>query len=242
MHKIEKEKLRKPPRLVGRLAGSIILSGVISLIPPVLLSYASYFIINYFNLPVPMWLLLGLTPLYYILAKWVFNLTFLAVARAQLKPLEEGTHPVDMKNKNVRNWMINAMLTSSARKFMGDPPLGQYLFNTRVYKFLKCKMGPGATANLISDPYLVEMGKSSVGGAGSLILPHISEEDNLYLKKIKIGDGAVIGVNSLVFPGAEIGEGAIIAAYSFVPRDTKIPPNTIWAGVPVKQISPKSKK
>lgn len=237
MHKIEKEKLRKPPRLVGRLAASIIISGAISLIPIIL---ASYFMVNYLDLP--LYILIGLTPLYYILTKWVFNFTFLVMARAQLKPVEEGSHEVDMRNKNVRNWMINVMLTNSATSFMGTPPLGQTLFNSFIYKFLKCKMGPGSTANRISDPYLVEMGTSSVGGAGTLMMPHISEGDKLYLKKIKIGDGAVVGVNSLVFPGAEIGEGAIIGAYSFVPRDTKIPPNTVWAGVPVKQISPKPRK
>ncbi|MGQ9723389.1 MAG: hypothetical protein ACUVXA_18955 [Candidatus Jordarchaeum sp.] len=237
MHKIEKEKLRKPPRLVGRLTVSIIIAGAISLIPIIL---ASYFMVNYLDLP--LYVLIGLTPLYYISTKWVFNLTFLVLVRVQLKPVEEGSHEVDMRNKNVRNWMINVMLTNSASHFMGNPPLGQTLFNTFVYKFLKCKMGPGATAHRISDPYLVEMGTSSVGGAGTLMVPHISEGNRLYLRKIKIGDGAVVGVNTLVFPGAEIGEGAVIGAYSFVPRDTKIPPNTVWAGVPVKQISPKPSK
>jgi hypothetical protein len=242
MHKIEKEKLRKPPRLVGRLAASIILSGAISLIPAVLLSFASYFIINYFALPIPNWLLLGLTPLYYVLTKWVFNLTYLAVARAQLKPVEEGTHPIDMRNKNVRNWMINALLVNSATNFLGTPPLGQSIFNTPIFKLFKTKMGPGATAYRLSDPYLVEMGESSVGGGHSLIASHISEGNNLYIKRVKVDDGAVVGVYSLVFPGVEIGEGAVVAAYSFVPRDTKIPPNTIWAGVPARQISPKPKK
>ncbi|MEX2704431.1 MAG: hypothetical protein Q6352_004060 [Candidatus Freyrarchaeum guaymaensis] len=237
MHRIEKEKLKRPPRLIGRLAASIAIAGAISLIPIML---AAYFMVNYLNLP--LYVLIGLTPVYYIMTKWIFNLTFLVVARLQLKPVEEGSHEVDMRNENVRNWMINVMLTNSATSFMGTPPLGQTLFNRFVYKFLKCKMGPGATAYRISDPYLVEMGASSVGGAGSFIIPHISEGTNLYLKKIKIGDGAVVGVHSVVFPGVEIGEGAVVGAYSFVPRDTKIPPNTVWAGVPAKQILPKPGK
>ncbi|MFB0562744.1 MAG: hypothetical protein ACETWM_16215 [Candidatus Lokiarchaeia archaeon] len=234
MHKIEKEKLRKPPRLVGRLAASITISGAISLIPIIL---ASYFMVNYLDLP--LYILIGLTPLYYILTKWIFNLTFLVMTRVQLKPIEEGSHEVDMRNTNVRNWMINATLTNSAIKFMGNPPLGQTMFNGFVYRLLKSKMGPGATPDKVSDPYLVEMGTSSVGGGGSFFTPHISEGNKLYVKKIKIGDGAVVGVYSLVFPGVEIGEGAVVGAYSYVPRDTKIPPNTFWAGVPAKQISPK---
>ncbi len=237
MHKIEKEKLKNPPRVVGRLAASIIISGVISLIPIML---ASYFMVNYLNLP--LYVLIGLTPLYYVMTKWIFNLVILIVVRAQLKPVEEGLHPVDMRNKTVRNWLINASLTNAAIYFMGKPPLGQTLFNTFVYKRLKAKMGPGATADKISDPYLIEMGTSAVAGANSFLIPHISDRDNLYLKKIKLGDGAVVGVNSVVFPGAEIGEGAVVGAFSYVPRDTKIPPYTFWAGVPAKQISPKTSK
>nr|MDO8083151.1 hypothetical protein [Candidatus Freyarchaeota archaeon] len=239
MHRIKKEKLRKPPRLVERLVASIIISGAISLIPVIL---ALYFIVNYLPINIPTYILIALTPLYYITAKWIFNLTFLVITRAQLKPLEEGAHEIDMRNKNVRNWLINEMLTSAAKSFMGKPPLGQPLFNGFVFKFLKCKMGPGATADRISDTYLTEMGTNSVGGGDSLIVAHITDGNNLYLKKIKIGDGAVIGVSSLLFPGVEVGEGAVIGAYSFVPRDTKIPPNTIWAGVPAKQIHPKPKK
>jgi hypothetical protein len=239
MHKIEKEKLKKPPRLVGRLAGSIIVAGTISIIPIIL---ALYLVVNYLPIKIPTYLLIGLTPIYYITAKWIFNIAFLFLAKIQLKPVEEGTHEFDMKNKSVRNWMINIMLTNAAIHFIGMPPLGQNFLGGFVYKHLKCKMGPGTTLFNISDPYMVEAGKHAVQGGMGYMSGHISKGTSLYLKKVKIGDGAMIGVYSFLSPGVEVGEGAIIAEYSFVPRDTKIPPNTIWAGIPAKQIYPKPKK
>ncbi|MEM3588212.1 MAG: DapH/DapD/GlmU-related protein [Candidatus Jordarchaeaceae archaeon] len=239
MHRIEKERLMRPPRLVGRLMGSILLAGAVGVIPIILVLYV---VVNYLPVDIPIHILVGLTPVYYTVAKWIFNLAFLVIARVQLKPLEEGTHEIDMRNKNVRNWLINGMLTSAAKTFIGKPPFGQPAFNSFVFKFLKCKMGPGATAERIADTYLTEMGRNSVGGGNSLIVSHITDGKKLYLKKVKIGDGAVIGVNSLIFPGVEVGEGAVIGAYSFVPRDTKIPPNTVWVGIPAKQIYPKPEK
>ncbi|MEM3587589.1 MAG: hypothetical protein QXO71_09740, partial [Candidatus Jordarchaeaceae archaeon] len=91
-------------------------------------------------------------------------------------------------------------------------------------------------------PYLIEVGKHAVQGGYGCMSGHISKGTSLYLKKIKIGDGAVVGVFSFLSPGVEVGDGAVVAEYSFVPRDTKIPPNTVWAGIPAKQIYPKPEK
>ena len=238
MPKIEKEKLKKPPRLIGRLAGSIILSGAVSLATIIIILY---FIINYIPISIPNYILIGLTPLYYITAKWIFNLTFLAITRAQLKPVEEGNYKIDPRDKNVKNWLINTVLVKAATHFMGDPPLGQLAFNTFVFKMLGSRMGHGATAQDITDPYLVEMGEGATAGGNSLLATHAAEPDRLYFKRVKIGKGALVGAYSLIFPGVEIGDNAMVAAYSCVLKDTKIPPKTIWAGVPAKQISPKPK-
>ena len=45
-----------------------------------------------------------------------------------------------------------------------------------------------------------------------------------------------IGANSVILPNTEIGENSIIGACSVVPYGTKIPPNQIWVGTPVKKI------
>lgn len=43
-----------------------------------------------------------------------------------------------------------------------------------------------------------------------------------------IGDGAVIGVNAVVFDGVRVGAGALIAAGSIVYPGTRVPPRTVF--------------
>ena len=57
---------------------------------------------------------------------------------------------------------------------------------------------------------------------------------DLVIKRVTVGNGADIGVNAVLLPGVTIGEGAIIGAGAVVPRDTVVPPNAIYAGVPAK--------
>ena len=51
-----------------------------------------------------------------------------------------------------------------------------------------------------------------------------------------IKDYALVGMGATVLDGAVVGEGAIIAANALVLSNTVVPPYTIWAGVPAKQV------
>ncbi len=52
----------------------------------------------------------------------------------------------------------------------------------------------------------------------------------------KIHDCALIGMGAVVLDDAEIDEGAIIANSALILSNTKIPPYTMWAGVPAKLV------
>lgn len=52
--------------------------------------------------------------------------------------------------------------------------------------------------------------------------------------RVKIGNNCFIGYQSLILKGTSIGDNVIIGARSVVKGD--IPSNTVWAGVPAKQI------
>ena len=59
-------------------------------------------------------------------------------------------------------------------------------------------------------------------------------QTDLVIKPVRVGDGADVGVNAVLLPGVTVGEGAIIGAGAVVPRDTSVPANAIYAGVPAK--------
>ena len=55
-----------------------------------------------------------------------------------------------------------------------------------------------------------------------------------YGKPITLGDKCWLGAGVIVCPGVTIGDGAIIGANSIVTKD--VPPNCIAAGIPAKVI------
>jgi acetyltransferase-like isoleucine patch superfamily enzyme len=59
--------------------------------------------------------------------------------------------------------------------------------------------------------------------------------DQSFSKQVVIADDVFIGAGAVILPGCRIGQGAVIGANSVVNND--IPANAIFAGVPAKQIS-----
>jgi len=51
-----------------------------------------------------------------------------------------------------------------------------------------------------------------------------------------IGDGALIGINSVILNGAQIGAGSLIGANSLVPEGKVIPPGVLAVGSPAKVV------
>jgi len=51
-----------------------------------------------------------------------------------------------------------------------------------------------------------------------------------------VGDGALIGINSVILNGARIGAGALVGANSLVPEGREIPPGVLAVGTPAKVV------
>jgi carbonic anhydrase/acetyltransferase-like protein (isoleucine patch superfamily) len=51
-----------------------------------------------------------------------------------------------------------------------------------------------------------------------------------------VGDGALVGINSVVLNGAKIGAGALLGANSLVPEGKEIPPGVLAVGSPAKVV------
>jgi carbonic anhydrase/acetyltransferase-like protein (isoleucine patch superfamily) len=75
----------------------------------------------------------------------------------------------------------------------------------------------------------VETGKWDCEVGESVTIGH-----RVMLHGCTIGDGALIGIGSIVLNGAEIGKGSIIGAASLVTQGAKIPPGVLALGSPCR--------
>lgn len=50
-----------------------------------------------------------------------------------------------------------------------------------------------------------------------------------------VEDNCLIGMGAVILNNCRVGEGSIIAAGTVLPEGTKVPPRTLWVGVPGKQ-------
>ena len=51
-----------------------------------------------------------------------------------------------------------------------------------------------------------------------------------------VGDGALIGINSVILNGAKVGAGSLVGANSLVPEGREIPPGVLAVGSPAKVV------
>jgi len=111
-------------------------------------------------------------------------------------------------------------------------------FLSFFHKMMGAKIGKNVQINtfVLADSSLIEIGDNSIIGGDATIIAHVAERNKLIVKRVKIGSHVTIGIMTIVMPGVEIGDHVTVAASSVVPKDTKIPSNTIWGGVPIKQI------
>ena len=65
---------------------------------------------------------------------------------------------------------------------------------------------------------------------------YVSVGHNATIHGATVNDYALIGMGATVLDGAVVGEGAIVAAGALVLGNTQIPPATVWAGVPARQV------
>ena len=95
------------------------------------------------------------------------------------------------------------------------------------------------------NPEMIEIGNEVAISEGVIILAHQRDlrfykvgmaamHNNMIAKKVKINDGAHIGVGAIILPGVTIGKGAIIGAGAVVSKN--IDDYCIAVGVPAQVI------
>ena len=110
--------------------------------------------------------------------------------------------------------------------------------NTLYFRLMGAQIGKGVHINTkaISDFQLISIGDHSMIGGDAKLIGHVGERGKLKFRPVKIGSRVTIGDSAMIFPGVEVGDNAAIGAGAIVLKDEKIPPKTIYVGVPARNI------
>ncbi len=141
----------------------------------------------------------------------------------------------------IRRWfpaaMLIATLDNSPFRSMttGMSFVGPWFYRAMGAKMPNSVLIGGRT--LIYDPWFLELGENVTIGTGATILGHVGDGPDVKLGKVVIEAGAVIGVNSVIFPDVRVGENARVAAGAVVVRGARIGSGEVWGGIPARRLS-----
>lgn len=151
-------------------------------------------------------------------------------------PMKEGSFPLD-KSKEGASWKLQGFLYIFNLGLFMNSYLIPVNLRGLLYSFLGARIGKWVMiGGKILEPPLVEIGDYSQLGEDVLLTAHTVERGMVTLGKIRIGRHVTIGVKAVVFPWVEIGDNAIIAAGSVVTKNTKVPMNEVWGGIPARKL------
>lgn len=134
-------------------------------------------------------------------------------------------------------WFFTGVLSFLVSKFFLDFLLLTGA-NVIYFRLMGAKIGKGAQINTknISEFHLITIGEGAMIGGQSTIIGHVGERGKLKLRPVVIGPKATVGLGAVIFPGVEVGERAVVGACSLVTKDEKIPPGSVYVGVPARDI------
>lgn len=143
--------------------------------------------------------------------------------------LKEGDYP--LASLGMLRWYI-----TNALQFLVWTTFGDFLlmtpFAALYYRLMGAKLGLNVQINskFCADLSLLEIGDNAVIGGHATVIAHSVESRGLVLRRVRIGRGAIIGLNAIVLPGVQVGDQAVVGAGVFVPKGTSIEAGTTYLG------------
>lgn len=181
-------------------------------------------------------LAVSVAPAYLIFSCGLMALTALACWALDWRT-PEGEHSIRELDANVVRWAKYNAAAHVVRVICGE------LFRaTPIWRMyldaMGADIGKGVHINTAAlyDINLFTLGDHVVVGGKAQLSAHLVEESVLKARPVVFEKGSTIGTGSIVSPGVHLGENASIGALSFVTKDTRIPANTAYGGVPARLI------
>ena len=80
---------------------------------------------------------------------------------------------------------------------------------------------------------LVRLGDGATVNRGCVVQTHLFHDRIMSMDTVRIDDGATLGPNGIILPGAGIGAGTTVGPGSLVTRGDTVPAATRWLGNPI---------
>lgn len=156
------------------------------------------------------------------------------LVRTLLK-LPEGEIPPG--SSSMRSYHVRLML----QFFVTHPLLRSNILpvplSRLAYQLMGARMGANSySSGMIFDPDFVIIGENALLGHGSVLIPHVIENDRLSHHLIRIGNRVTVGAHAVVMAGAVIEDDAIVAVGAVVSKNSRIGAGEVWGGVPARRI------
>ncbi|MFC4018401.1 Pls/PosA family non-ribosomal peptide synthetase [Micromonospora sp. GCM10011542] len=129
----------------------------------------------------------------------------------------------------VRLWALNTLLAVGPMSVLsGSPLMATYL------RLLGARIGRRTTiaTSAISLPTLLSIGPEASIGYGVSLRPWRAEDGWVVVGPITIGEGAFVGANGVLEPGASVGAFAAVGEQSVLVGGEAVPPGARWSGSP----------
>lgn len=179
---------------------------------------------------------------FFLVDFWVLMLTAIVVPGLFWRILSlkySGVVPLDLSNRNMRNWLLSQILYLPTAVILDFFHL--YPLKTLHVQFFGGKVGKNVVmGGLVLDPSLFEVGDNTVIGGFSSILGHSVERGKIIFRKVYIGTNCGVGVRATILAGTRLEDNSIVGAHSLSIKNSRIPANKTYGGVPARNLDKKA--
>jgi acetyltransferase-like isoleucine patch superfamily enzyme len=101
------------------------------------------------------------------------------------------------------------------------------------------RIGRGVFVNSLSlnDHNLLELDDGVVIGESSHLSGHTVERGFVKTARVRLGRNVTIGLESVIGIGVEIGDNTQVGALSLVPKSSRLLPDSVYVGIPVRRLA-----
>lgn len=146
----------------------------------------------------------------------------------------EGYFPRNKNNKDYKYWSLRGAIKKLA--FWASHNCLLPWIDILAFKMFGVKLRGGiALFDAWVDSEFIEIGKGSLIGQGAILMSSMITTDWLIIRKIKIGDGVLIGSHTVIAPGTKVGDNTVIGAVAQTTVGQELEPNWVYVGSPARK-------